>query len=113
MQRLYVMFPDRAPGLGLLWMRLCTAAALCLSAGHTPWHMAAALAVSALITVGWLTPVSLLLAIGELLWVGPFSPLVLLPLGLLLLGPGAYSMDARAFGRKVVDLAGTPRHPKE
>ncbi|PSD25425.1 hypothetical protein C7E18_21740 [Stenotrophomonas maltophilia] len=28
MQRLFVMFPDRGPGIGLLWLRLCLSAAL-------------------------------------------------------------------------------------
>ncbi len=112
-QRLYVMFPDRAPGIGLLWMRVCTAASLCLSMGRDPWHIAAALTVAALLAVGWLTPVVLVLAIADLIWVGAFSPLVVLPTGLLLLGPGAYSLDAWLFGRRVVDLARTPRHPKE
>ncbi len=113
MQRLYVMFPDRAPGIGLLWMRLCLAATLCLSIGDDPWQAAASLLVSALVAAGWLTLFAVLLATGVMLWTGPLTALVLLPLGLLLLGPGAYSLDACSFGRRVIDLVGVGRNPKE
>lgn len=113
MQRLYVMFPDRAPGIGLLWMRLCLAAGLCLSIGDDPWHTATSLLASALVAAGWLTLFAVLLATGVMLWSGPVTALILLPLGLLLLGPGAYSFDACSFGRRVIDLVGARRNPKE
>ncbi|HDS0947785.1 TPA: hypothetical protein QDZ34_000393 [Stenotrophomonas maltophilia] len=113
MQRLYVMFPDRAPGIGLLWMRLCLAASLCLSIGSDPWHTAGSLVVAALVAAGWLTLPAVLLATAIMLWTGPLTALVVLPLGLLLLGPGAYSLDACSFGRRVVDLVGVGRNPKE
>jgi hypothetical protein len=41
------------------------------------------------------------------------AAMVLLPRGLLLLGPGAYSLDACSFGRRVIDLVGVVRNPKE
>lgn len=113
MQRLYVMFPDRAPGIGLLWMRLCTAASLCLSIGTDPWHTAATLLASVLVAAGWLTPVATVMAIADLLWAGAITSLVLLPAGLLLLGPGAYSLDAKSFGRRVVERVVVARNPKE
>lgn len=34
MQRLFVMFPDRGPGLCLLWMRLCLRLRLRLAAAR-------------------------------------------------------------------------------
>lgn len=113
MQRLYVMFPDRAPGIGLLWMRVCLAASLCLSIGQDPWHAAASLLVAVLLTAGWLTVFAVLLAAAIMWWSGPLTALAVLPFGLLLLGPGAYSLDACSFGRRVVDLAGVGSNPKE
>lgn len=107
------MFPDRAPGFGLLWMRLCLAATLCWSIGSDPWHTGASLVASVLVAAGWLTLPAVLLATAIMLWTGPLTALAVLPLGLLLLGPGAYSLDACSFGRRVVDLVGAGRDPKK
>lgn len=102
MQRLFVMFPDRAPGIGLLWLRLCLATALCW-----PWPDAAAqqwlLAIlSLLLGSGWLTPLAVVASVAWLLFDGAPPSLVVLPVCLLLLGPGAYSLDACLFGRRVL-----------
>ena len=90
MQRLFVMFPDRGPGLGLLWLRLCLAGALCAPGLHDGGLVVLCALGVALLLLGWLTPLSAMLACAGL-W---------LPLALLLLGPGAYSLDARQFGRR-------------
>lgn len=112
MQRLFVMFPDRAPGVGLLLLRLGLAIALC-RAGWPPaaWPAALAVAGAGLLLCGWLTPLAAALAWLALLLEGPPTwPWLCVPLALLLLGPGAYSLDARRFGRRVL-RHGPPRHP--
>ena len=102
MQRLFVMFPDRGPGLGLLWLRLCLAGALC-TPGLQPGVLVVLCALGvALLVLGWLTPLSAMLACVGLWLQGAAVPLLALPLALLLLGPGAYSLDARQFGRRLL-----------
>ncbi|MEN5270446.1 hypothetical protein ABE502_15955 [Stenotrophomonas sepilia] len=102
MQRLFVMFPDRGPGIGLLWLRLCLSAAL-FSPGMQGggWSALCLLAVPVLV-LGALTPLAALMAaVGMFAQQAPW-PLALLPLALLLVGPGAYSLDARLFGRRLL-----------
>lgn len=102
MQRLFVMFPDRAPGVGLLWLRLCLATALCWPWPHAPieqWFLAV---LSLLLGSGWLTPLAVSASIVWLFFDGAPPALVALPVCLLLLGPGAYSLDACLFGRRVL-----------
>ena len=113
------MFPTGAPGVGLLALRCAVAASLYLDAsGHfavdqNPLPFAGRLLVAALFAGGFLTPiVSVLCALLQLailiagtadiapaavVW--PFDTLLL-----ALLGPGAYSIDARLFGRRVIVL---------
>lgn len=120
MQRLFAMFPDHGPGLGLLLLRLDLALALYApameppQAGAPPWCAWAARVAACLLVLGWMTPVSLLLAVvvlAVLLPAAAWWPPLLVTLAAALLGPGAYSLDARLFGRRVVD--GPRDHPKE
>lgn len=119
------MFPTGGPGIGLLALRLAVAASLYLDAsGHfatdpRPLPFAARLLVAALFVGGFLTPivsvlcVALQLAIliagatdiapAAIVW--PFDTLLL-----ALLGPGAYSIDARLFGRRVIVLNSGGNH---
>jgi hypothetical protein len=122
------MFPAGAPGFGMLMLRMGVAASLHIDpSGHfgvNP-NFPAFIAFSALsgsLALGLLTPlVSLLtgvIEVGRLLGAtSVIAPVLLGPLDavvLLLLGPGAYSVDARLFGRRVVVLQpagpGTERH---
>lgn len=113
MQRLFVMFPDRAPGIGLLWIRLCLAAAMCWPWPVAAWQQWVAASAALLLALGGLTPLAVLLA-TLVLWRGGGSmPLVLLPGCLLLVGPGAYSLDACLFGRRVLVAARGGAPPKE
>jgi hypothetical protein len=116
------MFPAGAPGCGMLILRIGVAASLHIDpSGHfgiNP-NVAAFVAFTALsgsLAVGLLTPlVSLLTGIIEVaqLLMGDTGVVVAVLLGpldaavLLLLGPGAYSVDARLFGRRVVVLQPT------
>ncbi len=102
MQRLFVMFPDRGPGLGLLWLRLCLSAALCTPGTHAGGWSALCLLAVPMLMLGVLTPLAALMAaLGMFAQQAPW-PQVVLPLALLMLGPGAYSLDARLFGRRLL-----------
>jgi hypothetical protein len=123
MQRLFSMFPAGAPGLALLVLRLVTIAWLHLDAtaqfAFSP-HVPALISLEVLsvaLLVGALTPyvacaAGLVKAID--LIVDTTFPGVLGGIAfahfviLLLLGPGAYSVDARLFGRRVTVLT-SPR----
>jgi hypothetical protein len=121
------MFPAGPPGCGMLILRIGVAASLHIGpSGHfgvNPNMLAfTALALlSGSLAVGLLTPlVSLLAGIAELamLLTAATSVVVAVFLGpldaavLLLLGPGAYSLDARLFGRRVVVLHPTRPIPE-
>lgn len=119
MQRLYSLFPHGLPGLGLIGLRLAVALSL---REHDPaayWPDAAsalhwlAAAIGLGLIGGVLTPwLSLLsvasICVGWCLGAWAWSPgalaLALAGLALSLLGPGAYSLDAHLFGRRVLRL---------
>ena len=112
------MFPPRGPGIGLLLLRISVAATFVLIVANrtdvSSIHplFAGALVVSLCLTIGVLTPylsfVVCVYALANLFGVGShLDELVLASLfvnaaSLALLGPGAYSLDARLFGRRVV-----------
>jgi uncharacterized membrane protein YphA (DoxX/SURF4 family) len=112
------MFPPGAPGVGLLLLRISVAATFVLSVTQSTRVSAVhvlfvgALLISISLAIGFLTPyLSFVICALALLNVyGPdwrtdsltLTCLVLNPLALALLGPGAYSLDARLFGRRVV-----------
>ncbi|MBH1576303.1 hypothetical protein I5U66_10710 [Stenotrophomonas maltophilia] len=102
MQRLFVMFPDRGPGIGLLWLRLCLAAALCAPGTHAGWGAVLCGLAAAMLVLGVLTPLATLMAAATKFAQQAPWPLVALPAALLMLGPGAYSVDARLFGRRLL-----------
>ena len=125
MQRLFSTFANGWPGRGLLLLRLLTAAAVMHRERLAAFHDAPAsmlltpqvilVAAAVILVVGLWTPIAgTLLAIGEV-WVavschfwqsGDWYPIMLAALGaaLAMLGPGAWSIDARLFGRKHIDL---------
>jgi putative oxidoreductase len=117
LQRLFSTFANGWPGKGLLIQRLVTGAALVISAiapllkDLSPLSVApqllAALA-GIFLALGLWTPVSgTLVAVAEL-WLAferldnPFVAVLLATFGvtLAMIGPGAWSVDARLFGRK-------------
>lgn len=120
MQRLYAMFPAGAPGVGLVLLRLHVLLALLLDPARPGGQLhGLAAALSLLLAAGLLTPLVAAVALlpgcyalfsGQL--AGPAALLGLLtPLCLLLLGPGAYSVDARLFGRRVLVARDDERSP--
>jgi uncharacterized membrane protein YphA (DoxX/SURF4 family) len=118
MQRLYSMFPGSLAGVGLLILRMAVIGSIleCAYAqrhffGSVGWAEVAIGAVVLLIGIGILTPVTCGVGvIIELLYAfhshsaGAWHviPALLATLSLCLLGPGAFSLDARFFGRRRV-----------
>ena len=122
LQRLFSTFAHGWPGSGLLLLRIITGVALIhygigdLREAHRFASMAPpiiAAAAGILLLVGLWTPVSgALVAIVEV-WIAFSSPsdpwihIVLATLGatLAMVGPGTWSIDARLFGRKHIDIS--------
>jgi putative oxidoreductase len=120
LRRLYSTFAGGWPGIGLLVMRLVVGSVLLVGAGPKLWsdqlfHMtltSAPLVISGLLLVAGLwTPVAgavvAVIKLSEILRVAE-HPLVgllagTIALGLALLGPGRWSVDARLFGWKRID----------
>jgi putative oxidoreductase len=115
------MFPGGWPGAGLLVLRLAAAAWLfvgisTLGGVSHSWRHAlqfAILTVGILLLVGLWTPIAG--ALQAIIQLGTiFTPanaiLHVLPaalgVSLVMLGPGAWSVDARLFGRKRIDIRG-------
>jgi putative oxidoreductase len=121
LQRLFSTFADGWPGLGLLLQRLLAGAVLVHYAiaserastevsGGLPQIIAAGAGV--LLLLGLWTPIAgILLAIVEI-WIAlgnsgdPWIATTLATLGvtLAMIGPGAWSIDARLFGRKHIEM---------
>jgi putative oxidoreductase len=103
LQRLFSTFANGWPGKGLLLQRVATTAALihCGIAGLREAHQFASIALQ-------------IIAAGAVLSrpADPWIPIMLATLGaaLAMLGPGAWSIDARLFGRKHIDISKRQRH---
>ena len=122
MQRLFSTFANGWPGKGLLLQRVVTTAALihCAIVGLREAHLFASIApqiiaaaAGMVLLVGLWTPVTgTVIAIVEACIAfsragDPWIPIILAALGtsLAMLGPGAWSIDARLFGRKHIDIS--------
>ena len=125
MQRLFSTFADGWPGIGLLLLRLLTAAALLyfsitgVLASPPPATVVLQIVVmgaGTLLLIGLWTPVAGTLAAVAKVSIAcsrflahsgdPWTPLAMAVLGAILamVGPGAWSIDARLFGRKHIDF---------
>jgi uncharacterized membrane protein YphA (DoxX/SURF4 family) len=111
------MFPEGLAGAGLLLLRiscaLATGAMVRLIAPLPLWAEAGVVALAIGLLVGVLTrPVAIAAAALQVIvgftvgpglsWLGASMALALAALAMI--GPGAYSIDARLFGRKVITL---------
>ena len=116
LQRLFSTFAEGWPGIGLLLQRILTGALLIrfgimeLRAASSPSAAIAQIIAAfagALLVIGLWTPiVGTLIAVIEL-WVAanvsnPWISIIVAILGatVAMIGPGAWSIDARLFGRK-------------
>jgi hypothetical protein len=126
MQRLFSMFPNSWPGIALLLLRVALSAnvaygALELSATvNAAWVLAVFGTVAAALGLGLLIPFTAVLAacFEITLWHFSFGTIaalhvcaILIAVALAMLGPGAYSLDAKLFGRRRVIFP--PREGRE
>ena len=120
MQRLYTTFPNEWPGAGLLLLRLAegipsvlegTLRTLSSGATIATLPYAADIVSGLLLIIGFWTPIGgLLQALVEFssaLAGAGYEHIIrgMIGLSLAMLGPGAWSVDARLFGRKRIDVA--------
>ncbi len=122
MQRLFSSFADGWPGAGLLLLRLVIGGGLLYGGVGSAWSAfdtaqmvlpVLAVAFGAMLVVGLFTPFAGLMAAAIEVWIAFFHPgyrwpqigLAGLCLSLVMIGPGAWSIDARLFGRKQIDLS--------
>ena len=129
MQKLFSAFPGGWPGLGLLLLRASVGVTLIAETltyiGSTKlsvlsWLLAAMiLAIATTLLVGFMTPVMATLiglgAIGLAVsnafeTTATLLNLIVLTTAIALLGPGAFSIDARMFGRREILIPNTTRH---
>jgi putative oxidoreductase len=117
-QRLFSTFAGGWPGTGLLIQRLLIGAILLhgtflqRSTGPHLTTVVLPLIASVLLAIGLGTPYTGLLVAVTQLWLAlvraadPWTAIILFGLGvsLAMIGPGAWSMDARFFGRKHIEI---------
>ena len=114
------MFPGGWPGAGLLVLRVAAAIPLLIGGASGLWGMPndghyarfIGIGVGSLLLAGLWTPIAGGLQALIELWIIVSSPdaavvhllLAVLGVSLAMLGPGAWSVDARLFGRKRIDI---------
>jgi uncharacterized membrane protein YphA (DoxX/SURF4 family) len=139
LQRLFPSFPSGWPGVGLLLLRAAVGASLAIQGiacfgpgfpGIWTWTLGPlAIGVGAALLIGFLTPMAggaaVLIGAGialsllppsipNVLGGAPASILVLLmAAAVVLLGPGAFSLDARLFGRREIVIPQVSRPPDD
>jgi len=117
MQRLFSMFPAGAAGWGLLLLRVCAAGMFLrnstadATASIPTWEIAGIVILAGAFCLGVFTPVSSCVsAVVQVFMVvrihepDPFQFAFSFGLtaALFLLGPGAFSLDSRLFGRRLI-----------
>jgi uncharacterized membrane protein YphA (DoxX/SURF4 family) len=109
------MFPQGGPGVALLLLRISVVAFLSIAVANyngsdNPLVMVGAVLISILLLIGFLTPFFCVIVaafvIGNII-INPHASSVLCVIAIAnaialgLLGPGAYSVDSKLFGRRV------------
>ena len=140
LHRLFSAFPAGLPGVGLLLLRVVVGAALvahgvlCLASSDritlvVSVSTALLLLSGGCLLIGFLTPILSLLAGLECLGIvwswfpfqllSPFesklalAPIIAMSAAIALLGPGAFSLDARLFGWKEIVIPPASRPPQD
>jgi hypothetical protein len=121
------MFPSGRPGIALVILRLCLVGILLLHANRSrplvplTWSIPVFLLIATALCLGVATVTGCVVycaaEIGFAVTAAGFdaSGLILsipVAIALLLLGPGAYSLDARIFGRRVIVIPPLVRNDK-
>lgn len=105
------MFPAGVPGVALLVLRCCIAVALAETAFPAGWQHVAFLCLLSLLFLGLLTPIVCGVAVLSVFFdLSQVRNMNAIEIGIVLLstasyaclGPGAYSIDARLFGRRML-----------
>ena len=123
MRRLFSTFAPGWPGAGLLLMRLVAGFCLVIHgfeklvgpSDHSSVFGLCAIAIGLLLLAGLWTPIAGSLAVALAMWnvistrpKDPSACILMATIGaaLALIGPGAWSVDARLFGWKRIDMRG-------
>ena len=134
MQKLFSAFPGGWPGLGLLLLRALAGVTLIAQilsyVGSTKlsWLSWLSLVLTALVLiiascllVGFMTPIAAtVIGVGAIALAAShvfetnqaLLNVIVLPIAIALLGPGAFSIDARMFGRREILIPNTQRYSK-
>ena len=131
MQKSFSAFPGGWPGLGLLLLRALVGVTLIAQSltyiGSTKlsalsWVVTAlVLIIASCLLVGFMTPIAAMiiglgaiaLALSSLFQTNQtLLDVIVLTIAIALLGPGAFSIDARMFGRREILIPNTPRYSK-
>jgi hypothetical protein len=118
--RFFSSFPDGRPGVGLILLRVAVCIALAIQSStwlaSSTWLTIAAAILSLLAAVlllgGLMTPFAGTLAFFLAAFGSATFVAALVAAAIVLLGPGAYSIDARIFGRREIVIADAAHHRK-
>lgn len=113
MQKFFSAFPTGSPGFGLVLLRAFVALTLITANLNVPgWLLAVSLAGAACLLIGFLTPIAAaIVGLSAIAFAIFFDSnytvvvLIILAAAIALLGPGAFSVDARLFGRREIRIS--------